>query len=103
MAAGQTLGGEREQTLFERIEAEVLRYWTSTGREKASGDGPSVPRLRKVRDDAVVAVSEIADRITSLESRAIRAAELSETIASAASSFHSALSGSGAPSRRSSM
>lgn len=32
-AAISSLGGEREQTLFERVEGEYLRYFTRTGRE----------------------------------------------------------------------
>ncbi|MBK9611314.1 AAA family ATPase [Candidatus Amarobacter glycogenicus] len=81
VAAGELLGGDREQTLFERIEQEFLRYWTSTGREKASGDGPNAPRLRRARDEAQAEAERIAARIASLEERANRSTELSDQIA----------------------
>jgi hypothetical protein len=80
VAAGELLGGDREQTLYERVEQEYLRYWTSTGREKASGDGPNGPRLRKARDDARTEAERIAARIAALEERAVRSMELGDRI-----------------------
>jgi hypothetical protein len=74
-AAGEVMGGDREETLFGRITQEYERYYTPSGRERGSGDGPNLPRLRGARDTSLAEVERIANRISSLEERSVRASE----------------------------
>lgn len=84
-AAGELLGGDRERTLYDRIEQEYERYFTAAaGRERTSGDGPNAPRLRRDRDEAQLHVERLVARISELEDRAIRSAELGTELAALA-------------------
>ena len=81
VAAGQVMGGEREQSLFERITLEYERFYTSTGRERASGGGPTFASLRAARDAASLEAARFADRIDALEERALRVTSLDAELA----------------------
>ena len=70
VAAGQVLGGEREQSIYERVSAEYEKYFTGTGRERASVGIDNAPKLRQVRDDAMTEATRLANRISALEDRA---------------------------------
>jgi DNA repair exonuclease SbcCD ATPase subunit len=82
--AGQTLGGERDQTLFERITAEYERYHTATGRERTSKDGLDAAKLRRRRDAAEEACRQVETRIVLMEERALRATALDQELAAIA-------------------
>ncbi|MGE3073336.1 MAG: AAA family ATPase [Dehalococcoidia bacterium] len=81
VAAGEILGGDREQTLFDRIRDEYERYFTGSGRERSSADSVNAPRLRRDRDDAQAEVDRLESRITELEDRAIRHSSMTEELA----------------------
>ncbi len=75
-AAGEILGGDREQTLFDRIQQEYERYFTASGREKSSSDSINSPKLRRDRDEAQAEVDRLTSRILDLEARGLRHASL---------------------------
>ena len=81
IAAGEILGGDREQTLFDRIQQEYERYFTASGREKSSSDIKNAPQLRRVRDEAQAEVGRLESRLLDLEDRAVRHANLSVELA----------------------
>lgn len=76
VAAGEILGGDREQTLFDRIQQEYDRYFTASGKERSSSDSTNAPRLRRDRDEARVEVDRTAARIADLEDRGVQHAAL---------------------------
>ncbi|MGE0599446.1 MAG: AAA family ATPase [Dehalococcoidia bacterium] len=80
VAAGEILGGDREQTLFDRIQQEYERYYTASGRERSSADSKNAPRLRRDRDDAQAEVDRLDHRVAELEERAVRHASLTEDL-----------------------
>jgi len=61
-AAGQAIAGERETTLFARIEAEYLRYYTATGRS-----GKALQEAEAHESGAAATVRETADKLDELE------------------------------------
>lgn len=83
-AAGPLMGGEREQAVFEAAQQEYERYFTSTGRERASGDGPSLPRLRAVAAEAATELDRLEKKMAELEVMAARASGLEDALKSAA-------------------
>ena len=76
IAAGHILGGEREQSVYEKVCEEYERYYTSQGRERASANGENAPKLRAARDAAMDEATRLAARISGLQDRATHAAEL---------------------------
>lgn len=80
-AAGPLMGGEREQAVFAAAQAEYEKYFTPSGRERASGEGPSLPRLRTAEVEAMAEVDRISARIAELELKAQRSAELATLLA----------------------
>lgn len=83
-AAGPLMGGDREQAVFLAAQQEYEKYFTPSGREKASGEGPSLPKLRIAEIDAMAEVDRISSRMRELEDRAQRGAELEQALASLA-------------------
>lgn len=81
VAAGELLGGPREQTLFDRARVEYERCFTPSGREKAAGDAATAPGLRRSRDAALAEADAHAESIAALEERAMGCERLTLEIA----------------------
>ena len=79
-AAGPLMGGDREQAVFLAAQQEYEKYFTPSGREKAAGESPTLPRLRAAEAAALSEVDRISARISELEARAQRGAELELTL-----------------------
>ncbi len=90
IAAGPLMGGEREQAVFAAAQAEYEKYFTPSGREKASGDGQSAPKLRSAEIAAIADVDRITARIREMEAKAQRSAELEARLNSLARELEAA-------------
>ncbi len=75
-AAGGSVAGPREETLFEAVWAEYTRYYTETGREKAE-----LSEVDRALEDADGEVGRIREEIRKLEADIERSAQLKREIA----------------------
>jgi len=70
------IGGDGEQTLFERVQAEFERYYTATGRDRTNKDGDDFQKLRSAVATARDRFEALTNRIESLESDAARCLQI---------------------------
>lgn len=82
--------GEREMAVLKAAEAEYLRYYTRSGRERTGQDGVNLPALRDAEAAAAAEVNRVSARIEELEGKAIRAAELERFLAETATALAAA-------------